>query len=276
MAKTLVPAALVAAAFITTLNALPAHAQRVFVSGTGLDTNPCTFAQPCRTFQQAFVTVPANGEIDVLDPTDYGPVTITHGISIQAHGFGGITQSKSTGSAITVSAGATDTITLNGLLIDGAGTGLNGIIINKAGSVQILNCVIRHFGNSSIVFQSTSNPTNLLVSDTVASDDVTSGIFLGAQSSSTATLNRITASNNGEGVTTNGGHVVIANSVLSNNATAGLDALSHAAYLAKSVVAGNGIGVLINHGATVHSYDDNYINTNGTDVSGTLTKVSPK
>jgi hypothetical protein len=275
MTKTVVCTALVAV-FITMLNGLPAHAQHVFVSGSGLDTNPCTFAQPCRTFQQAFITVSANGEIDVLDPTDYGPLTITHAISVQSHGFGSIIQSKSTGTAITISAGGTDMITLDGLIIDGAGSGANGIVINKAGSVQILNCVIRHFGGSSIVFQSTSNPTNLLVSDTVASDDDTSGIFLGAQSSSTATLNRVTASDNGIGVTTDGGHVVIANSVLSNNTTAGLDALSHAAYLAKSVVAGNGIGVLINHGATVHSYEDNYINTNGTDVSGTLTKVSPK
>jgi hypothetical protein len=76
---------------------MPAHAQplRVYVSGFGLDTNPCTVTQPCRTFQQAHNTAAANGEIDVIDPSGYGPITITHGISIQAHGFGGITQSAS-------------------------------------------------------------------------------------------------------------------------------------------------------------------------------------
>jgi hypothetical protein len=42
---------------VTALASMPAHAQRVFVSGLGLDTNPCTVAQPCRTFQQAYNTV---------------------------------------------------------------------------------------------------------------------------------------------------------------------------------------------------------------------------
>jgi hypothetical protein len=37
---------------------IPAHAQRVFVSGQGLDTNPCTMTQPCRTFQMAYNNVP--------------------------------------------------------------------------------------------------------------------------------------------------------------------------------------------------------------------------
>jgi hypothetical protein len=36
----------------TALASIPAQAQQVraFVSGGGLDTNPCTLAQPCRTF----------------------------------------------------------------------------------------------------------------------------------------------------------------------------------------------------------------------------------
>jgi hypothetical protein len=58
---------------VSALASMPAHAQRrVFVSGLGLDTNPCTVTQPCRTFQQAYNTVAANGEIDVLDPAGYG------------------------------------------------------------------------------------------------------------------------------------------------------------------------------------------------------------
>ena len=56
---------------VTALASMPAHAQRVFFSGHGLDTNPCTVTQPCRTFQQAYNTAPANGEIDVLEPAGY-------------------------------------------------------------------------------------------------------------------------------------------------------------------------------------------------------------
>src|SRR4029077_20963890 len=77
-------------AFAATLSAAPAQAQngRSFVSGHGLDTNTCTLAQPCRTFAVAFAHTNAGGEIDVLDPAGYGPVTITHDISIVNDGVG--------------------------------------------------------------------------------------------------------------------------------------------------------------------------------------------
>jgi hypothetical protein len=55
---------------VTALANMPAQAQQVrgFVSSRGVDTNPCTVDLPCRTFQQAFNTIPANGVIWVLDP----------------------------------------------------------------------------------------------------------------------------------------------------------------------------------------------------------------
>src|ERR1041384_6787308 len=83
----------------------PPQAQtRVFVAAQGSDSNPCTFAAPCRTFQHAHNVVAASGEIDVLDPAGYGAVTITKSISIQGHGFSGISPASST-TAITIAAG---------------------------------------------------------------------------------------------------------------------------------------------------------------------------
>jgi hypothetical protein len=119
------------ALIVTALAVMPAHAQRVFVSGQGYDSNPCTVTQPCRTFQQAFNIAPANAEISVLDPAGYGPLTITHGISIQGHGWGSITQAASctTCVAITGSVTTSDPVTLDGLLLDGGGTGFFGINI---------------------------------------------------------------------------------------------------------------------------------------------------
>ena len=65
------------------LGAGAAQAQtRVFVAAQGSDSNPCTFAAPCRTFQHAHDMVAAGGEIDVLDPAGYGAVIITKSISI--------------------------------------------------------------------------------------------------------------------------------------------------------------------------------------------------
>src|SRR5215472_7009884 len=99
-------AVLFAAVFACAMHAAPAQAQRLFVSATGSDSNPCTFASPCRSFQHAHDVAAANGEIDVLDPAGYGPVTITKAISIQGHGFSGVT--ATTGNAININAGASD------------------------------------------------------------------------------------------------------------------------------------------------------------------------
>jgi hypothetical protein len=270
-------AAFLLALIVTAIASLPVHAQplRVFVSGLGLDTNPCTVTQPCRTFQQAYNTVAANGEIEVLDPAGYGPLTITHGISIQGHGFGAITQTI--GYAITISVTTSDPITLNGLILQGAS--LFGIYITSGPSVQILNSVVRGF-QFGISDQSTTNRSNLLIENTIVSDNEMGGIGIQPYGGSVkATLNRITASNNRFGVSVNGASdMTIANSVISNNNLDGLGITGGGvAWLTKTVISGNGIGVDIiadAGGGVVNSYGDNYIADNGTPVLGTLTPVS--
>jgi len=279
MRKTALLVTALAIALAGMMHAGPANAQRGFVSGGGSDSNPCTVASPCPSFQQAFNTVTAvttsGGEIDVLDPAGYGPLTITHGISIQGHGFGGITQATSGPgtNAITINAGTSDAITLNGLLIDGADTGSTGIIVEAAGSVQILNCVIRHFAIQGINYVS-SSPATLLVSDTIVSDNSGAGVFIGSQTNG-VTLSGIWANNNYYGVYVDAGPVLITNSVLSNSVT-GLTTNSGATWLAKTVVSGNGTGVNVAGGATVNSYGNNAINGNTTGVSGSLTPASTR
>jgi hypothetical protein len=262
---------------VAALMSMPAHAQqRVFVSGQGLDTNPCTVTQPCRTFQHAYNTAAPNGEIDVLDPAGYGPVLINRGISIQAHGFGGITQTANCNlcAAIAIAVTTSDPVTLNGLLLDGGGTGTYGINIVGGQSVQILNSVIRHF-QFGIRDITTTIGSNLLVEDTIASDNVKTGITLNPQGSGAikATLSRITVNNSATGVYTTGNDTTIANSVISNNGEGLLADVFSVTWLAKTVISGNQFGVLQCGIGTVKSYGDNYINDNGLPVSGSLTPV---
>jgi hypothetical protein len=124
--STMTKAAAVLLALIVT--ALPAQAQQVraFVSGTGLDTNPCTLAQPCRTFQRAHDIAPANALIEALDPAGYQPLVINKGISIQGHGYSSIFQTAVNGIAITISVTTGDPVLLRGLFLDGGGTGEPG------------------------------------------------------------------------------------------------------------------------------------------------------
>jgi hypothetical protein len=53
-----------------------AHAQatRTWVSGVGDDANPCSRTNPCRTFIVAISKTAAGGEVDALDPGDFGPI----------------------------------------------------------------------------------------------------------------------------------------------------------------------------------------------------------
>jgi len=167
---------IVAIAFLCAFQAAPAQAQnRVFVAAQGSDANPCTFALPCRTFQHAHDVVAANGEIDVLDPAGYGALNITKAISIQGHGFSGI--SAASGNAITITAGESDRISLRGLLIDGVTSGGSGINFNTGGVLDVQDCLIRHFSSHGILFQPNSG-SSLFVSNSHIADNTLNGILV--------------------------------------------------------------------------------------------------
>src|SRR4029077_2586943 len=93
------------------LSAVPAHARgRTFVSGTGTDSGACTRVAPCRTFTFALTQTAAGGEIDALDPADYGAVTITKAISIQGGGGVAGIQTVPGVNGVTINAGANDSV----------------------------------------------------------------------------------------------------------------------------------------------------------------------
>src|SRR5215210_6858952 len=114
-----------------------AQATRTWVSGVGDDANPCSRTAPCKTFAGAISKTAAGGEINCLDPAGFGGVTIGKSLTIKCHYTeGGVLVSGT--NAIVVNAAATDKVTLRGLDINGIGTGLNGIRILSAKSVDIL------------------------------------------------------------------------------------------------------------------------------------------
>ena len=124
------PSLFVASLFALGLNSTPAQTlnTRSFISALGSDANPCTPSAPCRTLAFAVTETSANGEINMLDPADYGTVTIDKSISIVNNGVGsaGILVPP-LGTGITINAGAADVIYLRGLFIEGGGVGSHGI-----------------------------------------------------------------------------------------------------------------------------------------------------
>src|SRR5258707_1277031 len=94
--------------------------QRTFVASTGVDSNPCNLAAPCRTFGAAMAQTASGGEVIVLDSGGYGAFTVLQPVSIIAPAgvYAGI--SVFTGTGITINAGA-GVVTLRGLTINNLG-----------------------------------------------------------------------------------------------------------------------------------------------------------
>jgi hypothetical protein len=245
--------------------ALPAASlTRTFVSAAGSDSNPCTITQPCATFAHAYSVTAASGIVAALDPGKYGPLTFTGAITINGNGWAAIT-APAAGSGITVNAGASDTIALIGLEIDGAGAGYNGIVLNSAGSLTVTNCTLQNFvlnganattGNG-ILMQPTTGALAFTITNTTASNNGYTGIFFFAPSgspSANGVIDHVVADANATGISVDpnsatGGSVVvtISNSIASNNSSAGIAAGFGSATLKVSIdnmsVSGNGFGV---------------------------------
>jgi hypothetical protein len=121
--------------------ALAQGAPRTWVSGVGDDLNPCSRTAPCKTFAGAIPQTAAGGIITVLDPGGFGSVTITKSLTIVSDiDLGSILDSGVNG--IVVNTLSTDTVMLQGLAIQGAGSGSNGIRFVGAGTLIVENCVI--------------------------------------------------------------------------------------------------------------------------------------
>jgi hypothetical protein len=256
----------------------PADAQsRVFVAAQGSDGNACTFAAPCRTLQHAHNVVAANGEIDVLDPAGYGTLTITKAISIQGHGFSGI--SAASGNAITINAGASDHINLRGLLIDGFATGANGIAFSTGGSLNIEDTLVRNFASSGISFAPNAASTFSVVNTHLVANGShgVSVIPIAGNITVSGTFEHVlTARNGGDGFLFNGGtglimRFTIANSTISDNTFHGVVAAgsgSDVQVMVRSSVVSNqihGDGLLAN-GSALLSFSSSTVMYNETGI----------
>src|ERR1700690_665060 len=114
-----IAAALSLAATLTIAPAQAAGVARPFVSAAGSDSNNCAnVLTPCRHLAAAYAATAPNGEIYVLDPANYGSLTITGPVSIEGHGWASI--APVTGqAAITINANAGDKINIIGVVLDG-------------------------------------------------------------------------------------------------------------------------------------------------------------
>jgi Right handed beta helix region len=285
------------------LHVASAQAQYVHTcvsAAAGNDANTCHCTQPCRTFQRAHTQTLDQGQITVLDPGGYGPVTITKSISIVNDGGGvaSVIVSGNNAFGINVNAPAAGYVNLRGLTIQGVGFGIDqgGVIFASGFSLTITDCVIRNLTGNGIVFGGSGN--SLVVADTLVADNGGSGIFVNPEAGTRRTMfNRVQLYHNSEaGIWVRGGggagtlDATVTDSVAYKNAGSGFLASTVAGggstslwifrsvaannfdglkadiasiLVGQSTVKGNTNGLTMVNGGSVTSYGDNNIDGNG-------------
>jgi hypothetical protein len=293
------------------LGAAPAWsgtANRAWVSGHGFDQAGCGApTAPCRSLQYTHDhVIAAGGEIDILDPAGYGAIVITKAVSIVNDGVGTAGVQATSGNAITINAGAADTVFLRGLNIDGVqNAGVNGVVLNSGGALTLVDCVIRHFSHQGVLLAPAMGTSSAVISRTVTADNGQFGIEYGPANGSSATATLVIdgsiAANNVEGitlVTPSAGALIatITDTIASDNGSEGLDLESNGGTTVVKVdgayVDHNQVGLNRSGPVTVHlsrsvidqntefgvdnvtgaggifSAHDNHIDANATAISG--------
>jgi hypothetical protein len=249
-----------ALALAATLPAIPAQAlvARTFLSAAGSDSNNCAnVLTPCRHLATAFAATAQDGEIYVLDPANYGSLTISHGVSIEGHGWASIAPPGMFSSAITIAANPGDKINIIGVVLDGTGVfNTTGIQFNSGGSLTVRDSVIRNFAAGGIIFEpNTSNLSQFYLSTTLVSDNGANGIEIAPFGSGTITavLNHVEMINNGgDGLSVSSSsqiiNVTVSDGVSANNAANGISVSASGtavitAMVRNSTIANNATGL---------------------------------
>jgi hypothetical protein len=223
----------------------PAFAQavRTWVSGVGDDANPCSRTAPCKTFAGSISKTAAGGEINCLDPGGFGTLTITKSISILCNFTeGGVSSPNVNGFTVNMP-NATDRAVLDGLDIDGAGTGLNGVRMIGQGKLIIRNSSIKNVAGFGVDFQSPAGAPapRVLIQNSFITN--AAGGF-NVQGVSGAALN---------------GQVI--NTLIDSNVSFGIqvNGVNNIVVVSASTVTGNNTALVISNSGQVVSYGNNVI-----------------
>ena len=244
--------------------------QRVFVSGTGDDSNPCTRTSPCRNFQRGHDAVAPGGEVVALDSAGYGQVTITKSVTITGEGvMAGITAASGTNGISIATAGIT--VNLRSLSIQGNGTGDHGINATDFTVLHLEKCIVNGFANEGIlVFVSGVGTRKVFIKDSISRNNGGTGIFL-ANNGGTALIATVEGTrmvnNTNFGIDGSGpGATVTARGCLaSGNSFIGFLSASGAAFNIESSVASNNgtSGIATFGGGTVRVSNSTVTNNTG-------------
>jgi Right handed beta helix region len=260
---------------------------RTWVSGLGLDSNPCTRDLPCSTFAVALANTTVYGEINCVDAADFGTgftLTINKSVTIECNELAAMAPVPG---AATINidvdfANPNDplrTVRLRGLRISGAGVagtagirlGFQGILIVRAVHVFLEDMLITQFSGSGIS-DLRAVGGNLYIRNTVVRDNGGTGIVvLPASGSVDALIDNSHINRNNFGLSAGANSRVMVNrSVFMGNAVQGAHADAGGKLsIDRSVINGNSTGVGGDAGSTVRLANTD-IMFNGASISGAV------
>lgn len=283
---------------------------KVFVTPLGKDSASCgALLSPCKTFVGAVAAVSPGGTVVVLTPGEYGSVTITKALTIQA--VEGTALVQASGDAVTISAGATDVVTLRGLTLANASRSGSAVMINSAGAVHIEKCTLAGFINGVFAFAwsgklfllettARNNDEGLNVRspsghvDVAIERSVFEGNSIGVlvQDGTTMAIRGGASSGNLHGIVAQGSFgggaidLTIADCVVANNQGSGIvseadgPANSAVVRVSGSTVTGNGVGLFQYYpspgSAVLVSRGNNTVEANQTNQLGTIGAYAAK
>ena len=246
-----------AVAGVLLVGGVPAHAAlaaQTWVASEGGDYGTCASYQPCLTLAFAQAQTAAGGTISVIDSADYGPLTITKGLTIR----GDIGQPVII-TSIRVAAGLTDRIQLEGLDFEGIAASTTyayGVKVEQAADVLIQNCRFKDYTGDAV--------------DGAA-------VYIASTGSSRVTVDGSTLFNNTMGVnvlnaTGGAGHLKLYRSLLLANPAAGVrvTGAGNDALLVGTIILGSAKALDIRGGSSIKSYGDNVL------TSGDAPTLLPK
>lgn len=163
-----------------------AHAQNVrsWVASSGVDTNDCSRANPCRTFGRALEVSNPNAEIVALDSGGYGPVVIDRAIQIIAPPGVHAAIAPTAGDAIRIAVGGLATVALRGLFLNGQGA-TTGIAYMSGRTVHVEKMVIANFESGMTATRTVlASPGELVLEDVTVRGCESYGLIAYAPASS--------------------------------------------------------------------------------------------
>ena len=253
----------------------PASAANVLVaSANGLFGNDCSVGSPCNLAKALSVANPGDF-IQLITGGNYFNATVSMEITILS--TAGATLSGVASPCLTINAGASDVVTLDGVNCVAASGGNHGIQFNTGEKLRLRNSIIRGVTDAAcgVFFQPNTN-AELNIESSIISENGTNGggsgvcVLPRANADVTGVFDRLTAQNNRYGLRTNAGAAAVTNILIQRSVFSGNRFGIHSSgagsllRISDTSIYGNVTGLSIASGGSLISLQGNVLRANGT------------